>query len=241
MIRAIVIAALFVVAFLVWNAPTSLLRGAVGGLQGAELINTRGTLWNGDGTLLIQGQNLGTLSWSFRPASVLALEARYEYSLSGAGVALNGELASGFSRAEGTSTGQVSNTSLNAWLAAYDLTMEGDVRLEQLSLEIGHDGAVQALDGELSWQGGEVRYPEAIGMQTALLPPLIAVLADEDGQATANVFPEGNTTPVLTARTLPGGRYRIGVTKLLTRLAGRPWRGSDPDHTVVLELEEQLL
>ena len=58
--------------------------------------------------------------------------------------------------------------------------------------------------------------------------PQLQVLNAEDGAL------------LITGRLTPSGSAAIGITRGFTKLAGQPWPGSDPDHTVVLEVEEQL-
>ena len=57
---------------------------------------------------------------------------------------------------------------------------------------------------------------------------------------TAVAFADGDTTPLLHAELKTNGFARIGVTKYLTKMAGNPWPGGDPDHAIVLEVEEQV-
>ena len=56
----------------------------------------------------------------------------------------------------------------------------------------------------------------------------------------AVAYATGESTPLLQAALTGNGFARIGVTKYLTRLLGQPWPGGDPDHAVVLEVEEQV-
>ena len=53
-------------------------------------------------------------------------------------------------------------------------------------------------------------------------------------------FADGVSTSLLHAELKPDGFAKISVTKYLTKLAGNPWPGGDPDHVVVLEVEEQV-
>ncbi len=241
MIRAALLILLLVVAFGVWKAPAGVLRQAVEQVQGMDLIDTRGTLWNGSGTILIDQAPLGTLDWQIQPKELLTLTLAYDIRLASQDVDLTGELngtATGFAT---SLSGFITNAAVNRLLSTYQITMTGDVQVESLDLSASYERRVEHLDGTLRWQGGDIQYPETNSLQLAVLPPLIAILKSQNGEATATVLPEDSSTPLLQARLLDNGRYRIGITKLLTKLAGRPWRGSDPDHAIVLELEEQLL
>jgi hypothetical protein len=56
----------------------------------------------------------------------------------------------------------------------------------------------------------------------------------------AVAYATGESTPLLHAALADNGFVRVGVTKYLTAMLGQPWPGSDPDHAVVLEVEEQV-
>ncbi len=241
MIRGIIIIVLLSAALLVWKAPAGMLRNAFNEVQGVDLVDTAGSLWSGQGRLLVDQGPLGRLTWEIEPGALLGLQLAYRVRLLSDDIDLQGTLRGTPSGFGADLQGLVTNAALNRLAGSYDMTLAGDVRVEALHLAAAYDRRIEALRGTLRWQGGPVTYPEAGGMQRAELPPLFAELADDAGHAVARVFSEGGTTPLLHVRTLDGGYYRLGVTKLLTRMVGRPWRGSDPDHQIVLELEEQFL
>ena len=241
MIRATVIVLLLVAGFVVWNAPAGILRNAFNEAEGVDLVGTSGTLWQGNGTLVVDGAALGHLEWRIKASRLFALALAYDVQLASEDIDLTGDLQGATGGFAAALNGRVTNAAINRALSTYQITMEGDVAVEGLDLAARYDRRIERLEGTLRWQGGEVLYPEASGQQRASLPPLLAVLGSDAGHATASVFPEGGSTPVLMLRTLDDGYYRLSVTKLLTKLVGRPWRGSDPDHAVVVELEEQFL
>ncbi len=241
MIRALVIGALLIIGVLVFNAPATVLRQVFAQAPGVDLVKTNGTLWNGAGEVIVDGRSLGALTWRIRPAKLISLDLVYDVSLTDTDLGLGGELRGHPGGFAADLTGNITNAAINRFLAPYQITLAGDVAVEKLIFAASNKQRIEQLDGTLRWQGGNVSYPESTGMQFAVLPPFVAVLEQAEGQATANVFEQGSSTPLLQFSTLPGGAYRLGVTKRMTRLVGRPWRGSDPDHAVVLELEEQFL
>lgn len=91
--------------------------------------------------------------------------------------------------------------------------------------------------GSLSWPGGDVRYRLSGQEYRGILPPLIATLGDG---LEVYIYKEKGQTPLLIAQMLNNGFVKIGITRLLTRLLNNPWPGSDVDHEVVLEVEEQI-
>jgi hypothetical protein len=74
-------------------------------------------------------------------------------------------------------------------------------------------------------------------LYNSALPPMRALLGPGPE---AIAFATGDETPLLLARLEPNGFAKVGVTKYLTKILGNPWPGGDPDHAVVLEVEEQV-
>jgi hypothetical protein len=108
--------------------------------------------------------------------------------------------------------------------------------LDQAAL-ILRGGVPRSAAGEISWSGGTVRYTLSGQSSSSTLPPLIAYLGDG---VEAVVFAQNAQTPLIKAELLDNGFAKIGITKLLTKILDNPWPGSDPDHAVVLEVEEQV-
>ncbi len=125
----------------------------------------------------------------------------------------------------------------NRWLAPYDIVIAGDLEFQGAQVRVPYDVAGGRAGGALTWEGGPVRYRLGSRTHAGQLPPLVAYLGDG---LEAMVYPQDGQTPLLLAEILPNGFVRIGVTKLMTELAGNPWPGSNADHEVVLEVEEQL-
>jgi hypothetical protein len=131
--------------------------------------------------------------------------------------------------------------------------MGGEIRLKQIALALPlrvdepatgppSTGAAPSLapgeaSGTASWSGGYVRYRLSGQSYSGDLPPLEAALGDG---LEAYVYPVQEQTPLIRAQLLSNGFAKIGITRLLTRLLNNPWPGSDADHEVVLEVEEQL-
>ena len=85
--------------------------------------------------------------------------------------------------------------------------------------------------------GGPVNYRLSGQEYRGSLPPLVATLGEG---LEVYIYPDEGQTPLLVAQMLENGFVKIGVTRLLTKLLNNPWPGSDVDHEVVLEVEEQI-
>lgn len=240
MIRAILIGLLLVLVFAVVLAPASLVRRFVSPDSGVELLEPAGTIWDGGAQLYLGGRAAGHLAWDWRPAALLTGALAYDLTLNGPDHALTGAVRFGFGAAEATLNGHAAAEFVNPWLAPYDIRIGGGLDFEDAQVRVAYDyreSGDGSAGGRLLWSGGPVRYVLSGRPNAGTLPPLAANLGD--GLETV-VIPQEGQTPLLHARILPNGFVRIGITKLLTRMMGNPWPGPQPDHEVVLEVEERL-
>jgi hypothetical protein len=229
--------------FAVVFAPAGLTRIVFDQIDTAALTGPTGTIWHGQGQILLQERPLGKLGWTIRPGSLLQGALSYDLVLTGsktsgaAPVELTGSVDVQFN---GTLTmdlsGQVAAEFINRYLATYDMTISGDLTLTNAQLSLA-DGLPTGADGQVNWSGGSVAYILSGRARASILPPLVAYLGKG---ATATVFAQGGQTPLIRAELLNNGFAKVGITKLLTKLLDNPWPGSDPDHEIVLEVEEQV-
>ena len=224
-----------------------------------SLVDPRGSLWTGYGTLIAGGQNLGRLNWRFEWFALLRLRPQYAWSLdwrTPAQRSLSGTVAVNFSSLNLACSGPVPAAQLQNWLRAYDLFIDGIFDLQIRDIGLSHAGAVQSMDGTIQWGGGSVRYTLSGQLNEAILPPITAHLNEGlpsheahavavPSVAAANpmhivAYARDEHTPLLFATQLSNGYVKIAVTKLLTQLVGQPWPGADPEHAIVIEVEEKL-
>lgn len=238
--RTLVIGIVLFVAFAVALAPAALVRTVLPAEAGVALLDPQGTLWDGTASLYLGGQPAGRLDWNFRPVTVLQGELGYAFELTGPEHALTGAVGVGAGAGSLVMSGRAAAAFVNRWLAPYDIAITGDLMFESVELHVPYDYAVSGAGragGNATWPGGPIRYRLGGTGYAGSLPPLVAYLGEG---LEAVVYPQDGQTPLLRAELLPDGFVKIGVTQLLTRLAGNPWPGSHADHEVVLEVEEQL-
>lgn len=233
---ALLLALLFAVAF----APATLIRTFLPEDGGITVQRLQGSLWNGSGDLAIGAMDAGRVQWRFRPAALLRARLGYALTLEGPEHRLDGQVGFGPSDCALVVNGQMAHRFVNRWLAPYDIDISGDLTLTDIEAQVPYDladaGAGRSA-GTVTWNGGPIGYTLARRKYSGQLPPLVAYL----GQGLeAVVYPRDRETPLLQLQILPRGFVRVGVTRLLTELAGNPWPGSHADHDVVLEVEEQL-
>jgi|GEM_PF-606830 len=219
-----------------------------------RLLGAQGTLWNGSGQLLVNRVPIGEISWQLQPGQLLALEAAADWQLTGEEFSAQGTVAA--RGKEFDLRGVQANLSeqfLRANLGRYDISPSGDLAISNLditNLELNEQqnwpSRVTAA-GDARWAGGQVRYRLAGQTYDIELPPMLGVIdsAPDDAKNTGwpqlKVTSEEDAMLLITGRLTPTGSAAIGITKGFTRLAGQPWPGSEPDHAVILEVEEQLL
>ncbi len=221
---------------LISQAPASIMRWAVSQSGQATLLASTGTVWRGSGELLIAGASLGILSWDLQGVTILQGKLSYHVRLESAEQNINGGLVLFPTNGVQNAEGRISSSAVNRWLAPYNISLSGEFNLENVSLMFS-SGVPSSAGGEIHWQGGPISYRLANENSTGMLPPMTAVLGPA---AEAAVFAEGGQTPLLQAQLQANGFAKVGVTKLLTKMLNRPWPGSDADHEVVLEVEEQV-
>ncbi len=238
-LRYLIVAVVLVSAFSIWLAPASLLRRVTNEVPGLDIVNTSGSLWHGRGTIVLQGEGVGTLGWKLVPVRLLELELGYNYDFTGRDTNLQGNFTAGIGRLSLAGHGSLGNQSLNYTLSPYGVTMNGDVLVDHVN-SIWARGRMESLDGLLAWNGGPVSWSSAAEPGTATLPPLQARFEGAEGNLNGIIVPIDGQTPLLQGSLQPDGNLQIGMTMLLIRMLGIPWQGSEPDHVIVMEMTEDV-
>jgi hypothetical protein len=240
--RYILFAAVVFVVLAVAFAPVRLIDRALDNVEQVDMVNASGTLWRGQGQLLVRGAQLGDVGWQFRYASILMLHPSYDWELVQKFGALTGQAGIGLNEADIAATGNFTADLVNAFLHEYEIDITGDFEL--LPTVIAADTEkrlVHTLDGQLNWSGGRVRYTLGGQLREATLPALNAYMQlNDQNQPQAIVYEVDASSPLIIVSQGAPGFIKVGITKLFTKMLTSPWPGSDPDHAVVLEVEEQF-
>jgi hypothetical protein len=248
--KTFLIGTLLVLLFVSVFAPAGLLRTLLAPVEGVNLLHPSGTLWQGEAELYLAEHAAGLIQWGFRPAALLRGYLEYQLTLTGPDQALDGNVGVSPGSIRLDLEGVLSSRFLNQWLAPYDIGVSGDVTLREVGLLLLRSGNEAAAavpnqpalapgeaSGTLTWAGGPVNYRLSGQEYRGSLPPLVATLGEG---LEVYIYPDEGQTPLLVAQMLENGFVKIGVTRLLTKLLNNPWPGSDVDHEVVLEVEEQI-
>ncbi len=223
------------------RAPASLLDHGARQVPGLQLQQYTGTLWAGSAAVNLEGRDLGRLNWRIKPAALLRLTLVADLALNQQGDTVQGQLQRGLRSTSGQLRGQVHSRQFADLLANYDIHLPASLlQIRELEFQHRDQDLLPWLRGELAWEGGEVRYLLGSRQQYTQIPPLQGLIATSNGQPELSVYAQGDTTPLLLARIAADGWATIGITRQFTKLAGQPWQGDAPDHTVVLEVQEKL-
>jgi len=236
----VVIALVTFVALLVFLAPASLVKNAIERIPGVTLGDVRGTLWSGSGELALEGNPVGLLTYRFKPLDLLLARASYDATLASETIDLTVSASATASAALAELSGRVESAALYDLLQRYDLAIGGTFDTERLSIVHGWTNRLPNVKGELRWTGAPVSYRLGNVTHRVSLPPLTGFIDSAAGQPEMTAYEANHDTPLLLARIGADGWVTIGITKRFTQLLGQPWTGSDADHAVVLEVQEQL-
>ena len=237
----VLVGVLTLVACIGYMAPATLLPAVLGDEGPIRLTQARGRVWDGTAAVGYQGHALGSLAWQFDATALLRGETKVDWRLASTGHRLSGSALIGFTGLKCTAAGTVRGETMRRILAPYWIEAAGDIGIERISAAVTYAPHLQNLTGELSWNGGEVRYRLAREHSSMVLPPLTGVLESVDAQPTLVVFAQGVDAPILHIRLGTDGWLTIGVTKKLTKMAGFPWPGNEPDHAIVIDVSERLI
>ena len=242
MIRYALIGTLLFLGFIAVFAPASLLKRVVEQYSSGEIIDPRGTVWRGQGQLLIANIPLGTIEWGIQATSILQGVLSYQWTLSQQSWHLNGQAGADFSEVFIDAAGNLTADSVNQWLSIYDIHLTGDFDIAPTKIVLQQtDGSISHVEGQIRWSGGRVRYQLSGLLHETTLPAMNAYLKiNANAEAEAVVYADNIETPLLVAVQGANGFAKVGITKIFTKLLDNPWPGSDPDHAIVLEVEEQI-
>lgn len=240
---SVVLGALIVAGIVVARLPATLISNAVTDASIVTATQTRGTIWQGQTYLTTPALELGTLQWTLAPLTLFTGRASVDWRLTGTGLQLGGNANAGFTTTSATVSGRVDAATLNSLLAPYDIRVGRGVQIDTIDALI-ESGWPSALDGRVLWQGGDVTYTLSGRREAQRLPPMTAILdldtSGDSAQPRAHVRADGDPILLMRAALQRNGFAKVGVTRHFTDLVAMPWPGSDPDHAIVLEVEEQV-
>jgi len=239
MVRYIAAGVVLFLVFCIAMAPAGLLRHATSDVPGLELIGTAGTVWSGRGGLVVQGEKVGEASWSFKPLELLSLQLGWDVQFTGRDAELTGAIGFSPGTFRANASGVIGEEALNYSLKQWDVQVAGAVSVQSIDA-VWQAQQLTGLDGRLFWPGGPVSWFMDGHNAAATLPAMTGQLGQSAGALSGLILPDQGQTPVAQIELSPDGTFSLKISKLLTRLLGKPWPGSDPDHVIVIEMVDKV-
>ena len=196
-----------------------------------------GTVWNDHANVFYRDIDAGRFAWHMDWPALFKGSLGVHWRLNGPGHDLSGRFQRRFAWWDLAAAGSIGTSHVNRLLGDYDIQVAGRLAVEDLVVR-SEDG-VLALAGKLRWTGGRTAYRLSGISYSADLPPLVANLTTQQGEAVLSAGLAGEPVPLLEAR-LRDGWLKVGITKRFTWLAGKPWPGNAADHAMVLTVEREM-
>ena len=218
--------------------PARAIKLATDRIDGLALGAAEGRIVGGEAGLAYRGRDLGRVTWSVLPGTLLDFELGADWQIAHRDYTVSGTAKVGFGTAEFAATGIIDALAANRFLSQYHISLDGTFEVDSLRVRL-EAGEIAAAQGRLRWSGGRTVYRLSGETHAAELPGMTGTLASAGGQPVLEVVTTQDSLPLLNIRLDPDGWAHIGVTARLTSLAGNPWRGGTGD-TVVVTVSERL-
>lgn len=163
-----------------------------------RLNNPEGTLWDGSVRVSHRNQFIGTLSWDVHFLVLFKGQLSVDYVLVGHDVALAGVLEADHDTRALTADGTLNSSLANSYLLDYDMRLAGRLTVNDVKVSMSASNQVQALQGNVSWEGGPVRYKLLNTVTEVELQPLAGTLINDGTSIYVNLTELHNAKPILT-------------------------------------------
>ncbi|MCY3860151.1 MAG: type II secretion system protein N [Gammaproteobacteria bacterium] len=168
---------------------------------------TQGTLWRGSVETSLNTQQVGTLTWRVRPVELIKGSLTVDLTLEREELALTGASVSGFNGHEVFLSGTIGSRLLNVYIVDYDMRLSGVLAVDDVKLRLNNENLVEAVTGELTWNGGPVRFKLANVMHEVILEPVHGTLSLDEDFIQMNVRRQRSGEPVLLFRFDPASGW----------------------------------
>ena len=208
---------------------------------GTHLLATKGTIWYGSGNLTVAGKNIGRLKWHFRPLEICTGKLAFNVTMQNQSIHLAGVLKRRISSTEFQGTTTLAHSHVNKVLLPYEILVEGEFEINDLSVKINDKRQLEVLSGSISWEGGASRYRADEETRIFEMPSVAGELTHTDGFAVLNARDQEKNIPLFTARFQPdSGLFETALTQHMLDLSQMPLDSSADLSTVVLEVSREL-
>ena len=209
--------------------------------HGTHLLATKGTIWYGSGNITAKGKNIGRLNWSFRPREIFAGKLTFKVTMQNQNIRLHGVINRGFTYTEFQGTTTLAQSLVNSILLPYEIHVEGEFEISDLSVKINDKRKVENLSGSVAWLGGTSRYRTNDETRVFEMPAVTGALSHVNGFAVLNTIDVKHEIPLIEARLQPdSGAFEIALTQQMIELSQMPWDSFTEASDIVLEVSRNL-
>lgn len=208
---------------------------------GTHLLSTKGTIWYGSGDITTVGKDIGRLKWNFRPKQVFAGQLAFKVSMQNQNIRLSGIIYRGFSYTEFQGTTTLAQSLVNTVLLPYEIQVEGELEINELSVKVNDKRQVKVLSGNIIWEGGTSRYRTNNATRIFEMPAVSGELSHEEDAAVLNAQDQERNIPLMTVRFQPeSGLFEVALTQHLLELSQMPLASAAEASDTVLEVSREL-
>ena len=208
---------------------------------GTHLLATKGTIWYGSGNVTAAGKNIGRIQWNFRPKEIFAGRLAFKVSMQNQNIRLAGEINRGFTYTEFQGTTTLAQSLVNTVLLPYEIHVQGELEIKDLSVKISDKLQVESLTGSITWGGGISRYRTNDETRVFAMPAVSGELSQAEGFAVLNAYDLEHEIPLIEARLQPdSGLFEVALTQRMIELSQMPWQSAAESAEVILEVSREL-
>lgn len=233
------------VAFLIATLPVGVVWGQVSPklplrqLQ-LDVKGLSGTVWNGEALISVRGID-GVLGWDISVLGLFAGQLPVDLTLKSSvgDLQTTAKLTLGGGEIYNTK-GEVRLVALNPFFKGQRLTLDGDVKIENLLLSY-QDGQIVAASGLLNWTGGRVKYPAGRDTHENQFPPFVATLGQKADDVVVAIRDNQSSVNSIEADLDKTGMATVRVKRRLLDVANEPWPKNSSESDVVFKLRRKVL
>jgi len=117
--------------------------------------------------------------------------------------------------------------------------MDGELSIASLNLNLEQNW-LTLLSGDLSWNGGSIRYRTANARANYTITPLYGQLSLPKGLASLEVFDSASEQETLNVKLTQEGWATVTILRRFFDLAGKQWIKTETADDIALQLEQEI-
>ncbi len=233
------------IAFLIATLPIGVIWGQVSPklplrqLQ-LDVNGLSGTVWNGEALISVRGIE-GVLGWDVSVMGLFTGQLPIDLALKShvGDIQTTVKLTIGGGEIYNTK-GEVRLAAFNPILKGQRLTLDGDVKIENLVLSY-QGGQIAAASGLLNWTGGRVQYPAGRDTHENQFPPFVATLGQKADDVVVAIRDSQSSVNSIEADLDKTGMATVRVKRRLLDVANEPWPKNSSESDVVFKVRRKIL